>query len=94
MWLDFGQTSEDRHQEQLSYITRTPQHLAQEGEMGAPMGILKQCAKGRDQDRTHGGGAFVPKATFPIVTTRLWVDGWRLFFLIQRLCQRVSVPQM
>jgi hypothetical protein len=23
----------------------------------------------------------MPKATFPFVTARQWVDGWRLFFL-------------
>eukprot|EP01047_Picozoa_sp_COSAG01_P084853 COSAG01_NODE_18390_length_1079_cov_0.943878_1_plen_49_part_10 len=26
-------------------------------------------------------GDMLPKATFPFVTARQWVDGWRLFFL-------------
>ena len=56
--------------------------------MGAPGGGLKQCAQGRGQDRTSVGSPHMPKATFPFVTARQWVDGWRLFFLIQRLCQR------
>ena len=59
----------------------TPQYLAQEGEMGAPGGVLKQCAQGRGQDRTCGVSPHMPKATFPFVTARQWVDGWRLFFL-------------
>ena len=59
----------------------TPQYLAQEGEMGAPGGGLKQCAQGRGQDRTSVGSPHMPKATFPFVTARQWVDGWRLFFL-------------
>ena len=49
--------------------------------MGAPGGGLKQCAQGRGQDRTCGVGPHMPKATFPFVTARQWVDGWRLFFL-------------
>ena len=59
----------------------TPQYLAQEGEMGAPGGGLKQCARWQGQDRTSGGSPPMPKATFPFVTARQWVDGWRLFFL-------------
>ena len=59
----------------------TPQYLAQEGEMGAPGGGLKQCAQGWGQDRTSVGSPHMPKATFPFVTARQWVDGWRLFFL-------------
>ena len=59
--------------------------------MGAPGGVLKQCAQGRGQDRTCGVSPHMPKATFPFVTARQWVDGWRLFFLkIQRLCQRAT----
>ena len=53
----------------------TPQYLAQEGEMGAPGGGLKQCARGRCQDRTSGGSPPMPKATFPFVTARLWLAG-------------------
>ena len=49
--------------------------------MGAPGGGLKQCAQGRGQDRTSVGSPHMPKATFPFVTARQWVDGWRLFFL-------------
>ena len=49
--------------------------------MGAPGGGLKQCAQGRGQDRTCGVSPHMPKATFPFVTARQWVDGWRLFFL-------------
>ena len=49
--------------------------------MGAPGGGLKQCAQGRGQDRTCGVGPHMPKATFPFVTARQWVDGWRHFFL-------------
>ena len=49
--------------------------------MGAPGGVLKQCAQGRGQDRTCGVSPHMPKATFPFVTARQWVDGWRLFFL-------------
>ena len=48
--------------------------------MGAPGGGLKQCAQGRGQDRTSVGSPHMPKATFPFVTARQWVDGWRLFF--------------
>ena len=59
----------------------TPQYLAQEGEMGTPGGVLKQCAQGQGQDRTSVGSPHMPKATFPFVTARQWVDGWRLFFL-------------
>ena len=51
----------------------TPQYLAQEGEMGAPGGGLKQCARGQGQDRTSGGSPPMPKATFPFVTARLWL---------------------
>eukprot|EP01047_Picozoa_sp_COSAG01_P107958 COSAG01_NODE_36918_length_510_cov_61.374696_1_plen_47_part_01 len=47
--------------------------------MGAPGGGLKQCAQGRGQDRTSVGSPHMPKATFPFVTARQWVDGWRLF---------------
>jgi hypothetical protein len=49
--------------------------------MGAPGGGLKQCAQGWGQDRTSVGSPHMPKATFPFVTARQWVDGWRLFFL-------------
>ena len=49
--------------------------------MGAPGGGLKQCAQGRGQDRTSVGSPHMPKATFPFVTARQWVDGWRHFFL-------------
>ena len=59
--------------------------------MGAPGGVLKQCAQGRGQDRTCGVSPHMPKATFPFVTARQWVDGWRLFFKkIQRLYQRAT----
>ena len=49
--------------------------------MGAPGGGLEQCAQGWGQDRTCGVSPHMPKATFPFVTARQWVDGWRLFFL-------------
>ena len=49
--------------------------------MGAPGGGLKQCAQGWGQDRMSVGSPHMPKATFPFVTARQWVDGWRLFFL-------------
>ena len=58
--------------------------------MGAPGGGLKQCAQGRGQDRTSVGSPHMPKATFPFVTARQWVDGWRLFFFKYSDC--VSGP--
>ena len=51
--------------------------------MGAPGGVLKQCARGRCQDRTSGGSPPMPKATFPFVTARrTTVASWlkALFF--------------
>jgi hypothetical protein len=49
--------------------------------MGAPEGGLKQCAKGRGQDRTSGGGACVSKARFPFVRVGRQAAGWRPFLL-------------
>jgi hypothetical protein len=43
----------------------TPQYLAQEGEMGAPGGGLKQCAQGWGQDRTSVGSPVAPTCQRP-----------------------------
>ena len=61
--------------------------------MGAPGGGLKQCAQGRGQDRTCGVSPHMPKATFPFVTARQWVDGWRLFFLNTATVSAAGHPQ-
>eukprot|EP01049_Picozoa_sp_SAG25_P009076 SAG25_NODE_868_length_5003_cov_2.755914_5_plen_87_part_00 len=60
--------------------------------MGAPGGGLKQCAQGWGQDRTSVGSPHMPKATFPFVTARQWVDGWRLFFIIKKYSDCISGP--
>ena len=78
--LQLARGAKSTHFHSSKNMCPTPQYLAQEGEMGAPGGGLKQCAQGWGQDRTSVGSPHMPKATFPFVTARQWVDGWRLFF--------------